>query len=438
MTLKVGIFGLGKSGVASAIYFRNRGFDVYVWDDSEKSVEAYDVINTIVVPPEKWPWGELESLVLAPGIPLTHPAPHPVVEIAKRYKVEVICDIEVLMRDAYKGAKFIGITGTNGKSTTTALINHVLKECGVDVQMGGNIGIAALSLNPNRESVFVLEVSSYQIDLLDKAAFDVAVLLNISPDHIDRYGNMENYVESKKRIFRNQNEDGMAIICVDQPVTANIAKQLATEDDASMITYITGGHILRGEEFNNLPGEHNRQNIIAAYLAAKCFVQDEQKILAAIRSFGGLAHRMEKVFESAEVVFINDSKATNAEAAAPALKTYNNIYWLAGGVPKDGGINILEEYKDKVAHAFFFGQAAPMFEKSYKGWKLKNYTKRDTMADAFTAAANMALEDAKESGKRSVVMLSPACASFDEFRNYEHRGDTFRRMATEYAEDKGL
>lgn len=436
MSKKVGIFGLGKSGKASATYFRNLGYDVYISDDSEESLKNFDVANTIKVPVDNWPWSELEALILAPGIPLIFPAPHKAVELARANNVEVICDIEVVARNASKKAKFIGITGTNGKSTTTALIHYILKECGVDTQLGGNIGIAALSLDLKRDSVFVLEMSSYQIDLLKNTRFNVALLLNITPDHLDRYGSMERYIESKKGIFNNQTEDDVALVCVDQEVTQNISKGLEKDSHANLLTYITAGHILKGLEFPNLPGEHNRQNIIAAYLASHCYVKDEAKIIAAIRSFDGLPHRIENVFENAKVKFINDSKATNAEATEPAMKTFDNIYWMAGGVPKEGGIKLLQKYKDKIRHAYFYGQAGPDFANTYKGWGLGNYTLFKTFNEAFDAMAKAASNG--NSGAQNVAMLSPSCASFDEFNNYEHRGQHFKGLALKFAKENNL
>ena len=438
MNKKVGIFGLGKSGIASATYFRNKGYETFVWDDSIEAIKSLDIANIIAVDYQKWPWEELESVVLAPGIPLIHPKPHRVVELAHEHGVEVICDIEVLMRDASKRAKFIGITGTNGKSTTTALIYHVLKECGVDAQIGGNFGVAALSLNAGKDSVFVLEVSSYQIDLLKKAKFDVAVLLNITPDHIDRYGSFERYTQSKKEIFKNQDEDDVAIICVDQDVTKRIAKELDAESGVNLVTYVTNGHVLKGHNFVYLPGEHNRQNIIATYFACKSIGVDEDKIIAAIKTFKGLDHRMQRVFESAEIKFINDSKATNAEATEPALKTFESVYWLAGGVPKEGGIKKLEKYFPKIKHAYFYGQAADEFTGQYKAAGHNNFTTLKTIKDAFDAAAEAALKDAQKSGQQAILLLSPACASFDEFKNYEERGKRFCEFARDFAAKNNL
>jgi len=435
MTKKIGIFGLGKSGTASAAYFRNKGFDVYVWDDSIESIKQLGVVNSIALDIEKWPWKQLSSVVLAPGVPLIRPQPHRVVELAEQHGVEVTCDIEMLFREAEQDAKFIGITGTNGKSTTTALVNHILQDCGVDCQMGGNIGIPALSLDISRASVFVLEVSSYQIDLLKNTGFTVATLLNITPDHIDRYGSMPAYTASKRAIFNNQTEDGLAVICVDQEVTKAVAEDVAKNEKVNLMTYITNGAILKGLEFENLPGEHNRQNIIAAFLICNCFVKDDAKIIAAIRSFKGLAHRMEKAACNENMQFINDSKATNAEATEPALRTFNDIYWMAGGVPKEGGIKLLEKYKDRIAHGFFYGTAGEEFARTYKGWGKDSCSVFEKFDEAFSAMAKMAEENGKTSKKQNIALLSPACASFDEFDNYEHRGKHFKQLAKEYLKE---
>ncbi len=436
MTKKVGIFGLGKSGHASAFYFRNKGYDVYFWDDSPQTVNSFDVVNTTALDIEKWPWKELEAVILAPGVPLIFPKPHRVVELANQNNVEVICDIEVLFRNSAKGAKFIGITGTNGKSTTTALIHHALKELGMDAQLGGNIGIAALELDANRPSVFVLETSSYQIDLLKKAKFDITVLLNITPDHIDRYGSFERYEQSKREIFKNLNEDDVAIICIDQDITKKIADDLEKNSPVNLVTYVSTGHLLKAHSFPYLPGEHNRQNIIAAFFACKSLGLDDDKIIAAIKTFKGLDHRIKLVFGNSEIKFINDSKATNAEATEPALKTFDNIFWLAGGVPKEGGIKKLEKYFGKIAHAFFYGQAGAEFVDTYKTAGYKNHTQTKTFKEAFAAAASLALEQGKN--KQSIVLLSPACASFDEFKNYEHRGDVFKELTNEFVKNNNL
>ncbi len=432
---KVGIFGLGKSGAASATYFRNLGYDVYIWDDSKASVDALNVQNVIPSPIESWPWERLESLILAPGVPLTHPQPHKVVELARQHKVEIICDIEILFRYASAGSKFVAITGTNGKSTTTALIYHILKENNISAQMGGNIGVPALSLNIKKPDIFVLETSSYQLDLLKNTKFTVALLLNITPDHIDRYGSFENYTDSKKQIFNNQDEDDVAIICVDQDITKNMAKEIEKESDANLVTYITKGHILNNQQFPLLPGEHNRQNIVGAYFVCKSLGLNDSQIIAAAKTFKGLEHRIENIFSNKQISFINDSKATNADATEPALKTFENIYWLAGGKPKDGGIKSLENYFPKIKHAFFYATAADEFSSEYETAGYKNYTKVKTMKEAFEKAAEMVSADKSE---KAVVLLSPACASFDEFKNYEERGKIFGGYVHAFVKEKGL
>jgi UDP-N-acetylmuramoylalanine--D-glutamate ligase len=432
MKKSVGIFGLGKSGRASAIFYRNLGYDVFVWDDNSENISAFDVINVEIKNYKDWDWKALESLILAPGIPLLFPNPHEIVSIAFNNNVEIICDIETLIRNANKKAKFIGITGTNGKSTTTALIYHILRECGLNAQVGGNIGIPALELDYSQDSIFVIETSSYQIDLLKNTKFDIAILLNITPDHLDRYGSFERYAQSKKEIFNRQTEDDVAIICVDREVTQKIANEIKQQSSANLVTYVTESHILKDEVFEYLSGIHNRQNIIAAYFAAKSCGLDDDKIISAIKSFKGLDHRIKLVCQNNYVKFINDSKATNAEATEPALKTFDNIFWLAGGVPKEGGIEKLKPYFPKISHVVFYGQAKDEFEKTYRDSGFKNFNSVKTFAEAFQILATIAQENSKLSGKQSLVLLSPACASFDEFKNFEHRGKIFSDLSLKF------
>jgi UDP-N-acetylmuramoylalanine--D-glutamate ligase len=432
MRKAVGIFGLGKSGRASAISYRNLGYDVFVWDDKFENVDEFDVLNVTTIDYKNWPWERFESLILAPGVPLIFPKAHDVVKFAYDKNVEIICDVEALIRHANKKARFIGITGTNGKSTTTALIYHVLRECGVNVQVGGNIGTPALEMDYSQDSVFVIETSSYQIDLLKKAKFDIAILLNITPDHLDRYGSFERYAQSKKEIFSRQTEDDVAIICVDQDLTQKIATELKVESRANLVTYVSSNPFFKSENFPFLPGEHNKQNIIAAFFAAKSCGLEDAKIIAAIKSFKGLDHRIKLVYENQYIKFINDSKATNAEATEPALKTFEDIYWLAGGVPKEGGIEHLKKYFPKIKHAFFYGEARNEFENTFRGSGFKNYNNVATFAEAFNLAARIALENGKADHKQSLVLLSPACASFDEFNNFEHRGKVFSQMALRF------
>jgi UDP-N-acetylmuramoylalanine--D-glutamate ligase len=397
------VFGLGKSGAATVNYLKARGDKVLAWDDGEaarKGIECTD--------PAQWDWREIDTLVLSPGIPLTHPEPHYIVRKAHAAAKPIICDIEILFQDN-SDATFIGITGTNGKSTTTALTAHILTEAGYDVAVGGNLGTPALTLGKHK--YYVIETSSYQLDLIDKARFDVAVWLNISPDHIDRHGNLEGYVKAKLKIFRNGTK--FPIIAIDDEISKGISKQI--ENALPITKYNSIG------TFPNLPGIHNMQNINAAYEAAKAVGVAHDKIMAAIKTFPGLEHRIEKVAEVKGVTYINDSKATNADSSAMALACYEDIYWIIGGKPKEGGISSLTEFFPRIKKAYIIGAATEEFAATLEG-KVP-YEKCGDLANATKKAAQEA--------KNGVVLLSPACASFDQFKSFEERGNLFKQYVSE-------
>lgn len=394
-----GVFGLGKSGKATVDYLLAKGDAVFAWDDGEPARAGISC-----TPIGEWDWTKIDALVLSPGIPLTHPAPHPVVQLAHKHKKPIICDVEILWEDN-QSAKFIGITGTNGKSTTTALTAHILKEAGYNVAVGGNLGMAALTLG--KHEYYVIEMSSYQLDLINKTRFNVAVWLNISADHIDRHGDIEGYIKAKKNIFKNGNST--RIIGVDDEYSAKIAEEFSG-------LKITRKNSLG--EFSNLPGEHNMQNINAAYEAAKAVGVKHKAAIKAIHNFGGLAHRIEFVAEINGIKYINDSKATNADSTQWALKCFDDIYWIIGGVPKEGGIESLAEFFPKIKKAYLIGQATNEFARTLEG--KVDFEKCGDLQNAVAHAA----QDAKS----GVILLSPACASFDQFKNYEHRGDEFKKI----------
>ena len=406
-----GVFGLGRSGKGTVDYLLARGDKVYAWDDGEAARAGIKCTD-----PKEWDWAKIDELVLSPGIPLTHPKPHYIVEAAHKAGKRIICDIEILWEDN-KDAKFVAITGTNGKSTTTALIAHILKEAGYDVAVGGNLGTAALTLG--KHAYYVIEMSSYQLDLIDKARFDVAVWLNISPDHIDRHGDIEGYIKAKMNIFKNGNET--AIIGTDDEYGVKVVDEISRAQTSDFVLNITRENKIG--DFPNLPGLHNMQNINAADEAAEALDVPEAVIMAAIKSFPGLHHRIEFVRTIDDVKFVNDSKATNADSTQWALECFDNIYWIAGGVPKEGGIKSLERYFPKISKAYLIGQAADEFAATLEG-KVK-YEKCGTLENAVALAAKEA--------KNGVVLLSPACASFDQFKSYEHRGDVFKALVTRIA-----
>ncbi|MES2984071.1 MAG: UDP-N-acetylmuramoyl-L-alanine--D-glutamate ligase [Pseudomonadota bacterium] len=434
-----GVVGLGASGRATVASLRASGAQVLAWDDKESAREALqrDHAGVAIAPVESWDYATLTSLVMSPGIFLTHPA----VNAAQAHGVEVIGDVELLYR-AQPLARYIAITGTNGKSTTTTLIAHVLGACGRQVAVGGNLGTPALALAPlGVDGVYVLELSSYQLDLLSSTRFSTAVLLNISPDHLDHHGSMENYIAAKMHIFDRMGAGDSAIIGVDDAVSAAIctqrrgqqpprviaisaAQQLSSGVDASagVVWNRLGATPMAGDitQVKSLQGEHNGQNAAAAYAA--CFMSGcyHEEIITAMQSYPGLAHRMQWLGAVNGVQFVNDSKATNADAAEKALKTYDGIYWIAGGVAKEGGIAPLTPYFPKIRHAYLIGEASADFAKTLEG--AVAYTQCGTLEAAFDAAQKAAQADVRGG---AAVVLAPACASFDQFANFEVRGAAF-------------
>lgn len=454
---KVAVFGLGKAGKSAAVSLTAGGSEVYVWDDDAKlrenffddSIEGTMLAGKVtMLSPDQYNWKQMKMLVLSPGIPLTHPEPHPVVKMAQAAGCPIVCDIELLYYSCRR-ANYIGITGTNGKSTTTSLIGHILKHAGIQTQIGGNLGIPALDLDAlGQGGSYVLEVSSYQLDLLQKTKFDIAILLNITPDHLDRHGGMEGYVKAKMRIFKEQNAGDVAIIGVEDKYSKHIYETLRQEHIIGKIIPIStderipgGVSMVNGILYNDidtqdmfgitlgtlphLPGKHNAQNIAASYAAAYMLRLKTDVIIEGIYSFKGLRHRMQIAGETPYVRFVNDSKATNADAAAKALSSYpeGNIYWIAGGLPKAGGIESLKDFFPNIRHAFLLGQAEAAFAATIEG-KIP-YTKCGDLKTAFRAAATMALQQAHAEKKKAVVLFSPACASWDQWKNFEVRGDAF-------------
>lgn len=447
-----GVFGLGLSGLSAVRALVKEGVAVLAWDDEEeKRIEAQRAGATLHNF-QRDGMGGIACLILSPGVPLTH-KPHMVVDAARKDGVEIFGDIEVLHRAAH-GRKTIGITGTNGKSTTTALLGHILNECGRDAVTGGNIGQPALDMAlPAKDGYIVLEMSSYQIDLCPTFHPDIAVHLNLSPDHLDRHGDMDGYAAAKAQIFDGP---GVAICGVDDIHSAAMAEKIKAAGDRrfipiSVLKEVDGGvfaqnavlyddiHGSRREvggigDIRALLGTHNHQNICAAYAAARMVEIPADDILAAIKTYPGLPHRQYPVRTINGVAYVNDSKATNAEATAKALQSFRNIYWIVGGRKKDGGLSGLEEYMDRVRHAFVIGESAEEFA----AWMEKNgvpFSVSRTMDFAVLEAHRAAQLGRGEPGGTGVVLLSPACASWDQFRNFEHRGDTFADLVNALSDE---
>ncbi len=440
---KVALFGLGGSGVATARALMEGGAEVLAWDDNPGSVANAAGQSIPTADLRGAEWSGFSSFVLSPGVPLTHPKPHWTVELARGAGVEIIGDVELFARERTSqapNAPFIGITGTNGKSTTTALTAHILSAAGRDTQMGGNIGRAVMTLDALRDDRFyVVECSSYQVDLSPSINPTAGVLLNVTPDHLDRHGTIQHYASIKERLVSGSET---AIIGVDDIFCQQIAdmlekagkevirisKRLPLTDgyfaDGADLMEARDGHYERIgflEGIGSLRGQHNAQNALAALAACLKVGLDLGEIQSGLESFPGLAHRMEQVGRKDHVLFVNDSKATNADACAPALSSFPRIYWIAGGLAKEGGIEPLRSYFPRIAKAYLIGEAAPAFSATLG--EAVPYEISGTLAAAIDHAASDAAQD--EDGE-AVVLLSPACASFDQYKNFEVRGDAFR------------
>ncbi|MGV8839438.1 MAG: UDP-N-acetylmuramoyl-L-alanine--D-glutamate ligase [Bauldia sp.] len=442
---RVAVFGLGKSGIASAKSLVAGGAAPVCWDDSEKSRAAAAAEGLTVLDLNDIEWGGMAALVLAPGVPLTHPAPHWTVRKAEEAGVPVIGDLEIFSLERARhapDAPFVAITGTNGKSTTTALIAHLLVAAGRDVQLGGNIGTATLSLKPPATGRYhVLECSSFQIETAPSVHPSVGVHLNLSPDHLDRHGTFERYASIKAGLAAASD---VAVVGVDDVDSARIADHVAqaggrvirisqkqtlahgvTVRDGVVIAVENGAAtpIAPLAGIPSLRGAHNAQNATAAVAVLLALGVAKETIAPALKTFPGLPHRMEEVGRRGHVLYVNDSKATNADATGKALASFNHIYWIVGGRPKSDGLTGLDPFFPRIARAFLIGEAAEAFAGVLEGQVPFEIV--GTLEAATAAASAMALSDASP---EAVVLLSPACASFDQFRSFEHRGDVFRGL----------
>jgi UDP-N-acetylmuramoylalanine--D-glutamate ligase len=449
----VGVFGLARSGLSTLRALKAGGARIFAWDDNESARAEAEAEGITLVGFHNWPWAKLRALVLSPGIPLTHPVPHDVVKTAQAANVEIIGDVELFGREirpdrALPGrAPVIAVTGTNGKSTTTALIGHILSSCGFAAEVGGNIGKPVLSLSlRNNKPVFVIEVSSYQIDLARGFVPDVSVLTNITPDHIDRHGSVEAYAGIKKRLLKQTSRNGHICIGVDDSYSSTIYTCFSSHDGPNATPVSIGKVLGRGifvldgmlydamgqraakvmdlSTAARLPGAHNWQNAALAYAATKPFVQDVRAITSAIADFPGLAHRIEDVGRVGRVRFINDSKATNADAAERALLCFPDIFWIAGGIEKEGGIESLKPLFPRIRKAYLIGTAAKDFARTLGD------VPHEISGTLEKAVASAYADAQRSSAPAPVVLLSPACASFDQFRDFEHRGDAFRSLVS--------
>jgi len=436
----VALFGLGGSGLATASSLQAGGARVLACDDNPDSMARAAARGIATADLRETDWSGFTALILAPGVPLTHPAPHWTVERAKAAGIPIIGDIELFCRERAQiapAAPFVAITGTNGKSTTTALIAHLLAQAGRDVQMGGNIGTAILSLAPpSPDRVHVIELSSFQIDLTPSLNPSVGVLLNITPDHLDRHGTLELYAGIKARLVAASD---LAVVGIDDAPSRAIADAvtgpivrihvgegapeggLAARDAA--VFAADGTRLADLSGIGTLRGAHNWQNAAVAVAVVRALGLGPESIAAGLKSFPGLPHRMEEVGRRGRVLFVNDSKATNADSTDKALTAFRDVHWILGGKAKAGGIEPLAPLFDRVAHAYLIGAATEAFAETLEG--RVPYTRCGTLDAATRAAAEAA---ARSPAPEPVVLLSPACASYDQFKSFEDRGDQFRAL----------
>lgn len=399
------ILGLARSGKATADFLTRMGASFILYDDHIKEYNGQPVLSS----PDDIPWNRIHVVIQSPGVPFSKPMPHPVTKMALARDILIQTDIDIFNKCRNPSAVCIGITGTNGKSTTTALITHILNASGRKALMGGNIGVPALSLLAEDVPFYVLELSSYQLETTNRVDLDAAVLINISEDHIDRHGSMENYITAKKRIFEH--------------ARIHIDGQKCPTPSADLTN------------IECLPGEHNQENIRIAYAVCAQLNVPHDAIVSGIQSFPGLSHRMETVYACSDFSVVNDSKATNADSAQRALDYYTTkeippmIYWIAGGVAKEGGIQSLSPYFKHITKAYFIGAAQNEFMQTTKNAidASECHDLETAVQMAFSDVRTQARAHGHDKDRHYLILLSPACASFDQFKDFEHRGDEFKK-----------
>ena len=444
------VVGLGRNGLPVARALRDMGAGVIAWDDQEAPRVAAErdgiEVRNLLQSGHAARFAGIDALVLSPGIPHRLPAPHPIAAAAIAAGVPILSDAELLfraVRESGSRARFAGITGTNGKSTTTALLAHILEQAGWEAAAGGNLGTPALAL-PRLDDggVYVLEMSSYMLERLAALRFDVAAMLNLSPDHLDRHGGMAGYVAAKRAIFDRQAAEDTAVVGVDDPLSAALAHELRPQRVVKIsgtrradfwceggLLRDSAGAIVALSEAAALPGAHNAQNAAAAMAMAMALGVQRSAIGRGIASFPGLPHRQERIATVGGVLFVNDSKATNADAAARSLGCYERVAWIAGGLAKEGGIEPLAPLFPRVAEALLIGRDAPALAKT-----LAAHGVRHRILGTLEAAAPAAFDVATREG--GVVLLAPACASFDQFSGFDARGERFRELVLALADSE--
>ena len=445
----VAVFGLGKTGLSASYALINSGVEVWAWDDNSDVRNQAKASNVPLKDLYECQWEQVKILILSPGVPHKFPKPHPIVCLARNSGCAIIGDTELFF-ESKQSASCIGITGTNGKSTTTSLINHILNSSKISNNVGGNIGSPILSLSslPD-EGFFVVEMSSYQLEITPSLVFKIAILLNISDDHLDRHGGIDGYIRAKKLIFLNQKFSDFALIGVDDVYCMEIYSSLRRRQLQNIIPIscqgaMNGGvYVKDGILFDNIDnqnqeildlhsvlsllGPHNWQNAAAAYAAAKIAGADKDSIINGLKTYTGLPHRQELVAVIDGVSYINDSKATNVSSTARALACYDIIYWIAGGKSKGVELDALKPYASQIKKAYLIGESEEDFALALP--KSISIIHCGTLKVALNKAHNDILK--KNHNSKAVVLFSPACASFDQFKNFEDRGNAFCQMVKE-------
>ena len=412
------VLGLARSGIATLRSLVASGAEVTAWDSREEArVQAGEGVT--LADPMEIDLSGFDGVVVSPGVPLNS---HPIANKCRDAGVPVIGDIELfaLARPSLPPHKVVGITGTNGKSTTTALVHHMLKSADIPALMGGNIGLPILSQQPlPAGGVYVLELSSYQIDLTYSLDCDVALLTNITPDHLDRYDGFMDYAASKERLFHMQHADKLSIIAVDDDPCRMIASRVHHR-----LKRVSANDVSDQSRWPSLQGPHNAQNVACAIAACAAIGMSDVQIEVGLQSYPGLAHRMERIAEADGILYVNDSKATNATSTAPALAAYPSVHWILGGLAKTQDLDACVPYYSHVRAAYTFGRDGPMLADILRPHLpvVESETLEQSVAKAHAAST-----------AGDTVLLSPACASQDQFRDFEERGDCFReavRVAT--------
>jgi UDP-N-acetylmuramoylalanine--D-glutamate ligase len=428
---KIYIIGLGISGLAAARALNKLGHKIFIYDDNKKATDFLEELpNCEFINYNKINWKEIDYLLLSPAIPTSLPQIHPAVKNAQDHKVKITVDIE-LFANLVPKANIIAITGTNGKSTTTALLKHIFSISGHETYMGGNIGYAVFDLPLKNEDniYYVLELSSFQLELIDRASFSAAILLNLTEDHLDRHGDITKYLQAKLNIFKNSRKNYLALINKNMENLAEI-KTLASKLKINFFHDLSKNY---GNDINIAKfGSH--ENLSAAILTAEFFNISHAKILLALTSFKSLPHRLEYLGEINNIEIYNDSKATNAESTKNALLKFDNICLILGGVAKSSGLKPLENYLYMVKKIFLIGAAKERFANELTQFNFNNFQILNSLEEAFTNS----LDYCKKSEKKMTILFSPACASFDMWHNFMHRGENFKEIYQKYKNGETL